>query len=210
VTTIFVTSDWHWFHPLVATQHRGYRLPDGSLKLFESVEEHNEILIERFNKRVTKRDKVVFLGDSNAGKERDALELIATRLNGLSKHIVFGNHDSGHPMHEKSQVNQRRFVGAFDSVASIGRLKIAGQRVMTSHFPFLVDHTYRPRYNMWRPRPEPQDDGLPQWLLHGHTHLNVRRTGIREIHVGVDAWDLYPVAIDEIAALMKETYDPDS
>lgn len=54
------------------------------------------------------------------------------------------------------------------------------------------------RYTQYRLRNE------GRWLLHGHTHQAEQRREGKEIHVGVDAWELAPVSLDTIAALMKE------
>ncbi len=42
---------------------------------------------------------------------------------------------------------------------------------------------------------------MGEWLLHGHTHTDMK---VLEncIHVGLDVWDLQPVYVDDIAALM--------
>lgn len=45
-----------------------------------------------------------------------------------------------------------------------------------------------------------RDEG--RWLLHGHTHQPERIRG-REIHVGLDAWDLAPVNEGTIAKLIE-------
>ncbi|WP_051265718.1 metallophosphoesterase family protein [Nakamurella lactea] len=45
-----------------------------------------------------------------------------------------------------------------------------------------------------------RDEG--NWLLHGHTHSSEKVTSSREIHVGLDAWDLGPVEVGAVAKLM--------
>jgi len=59
-----------------------------------------------------------------------------------------------------------------------------------------VDNAPGPRYLEYRLR----DEG--HWLLHGHTHAAERVTSAREIHVSLDAWDLRPVEVGEVAKLM--------
>ena len=56
---------------------------------FDTIEEHNEEIIRRWNAKVTKNDNVWHLGDFCFGKHN--LE-IAARLNG-TKRLVMGNHD---------------------------------------------------------------------------------------------------------------------
>lgn len=66
----------------------------------------------------------------------------------------------------------------------------------------LVDAEYQPIAPQWWQDAEESEDGLDWeaeyarrrgWLLHGHTHSDVKVRG-KEIHVGVDAHDLAPVS----------------
>ena len=76
--TIFFIADTHFEHKLVA-RLRGY----------ESVEEHDEHLIDQWNATVGTRDTVWLLGDAVFGKHN--LWKLG-RLNGI-KRLVMGNHD---------------------------------------------------------------------------------------------------------------------
>ncbi|MFT4088233.1 MAG: hypothetical protein QM658_14000 [Gordonia sp. (in: high G+C Gram-positive bacteria)] len=40
------------------------------------------------------------------------------------------------------------------------------------------------------------------WLIHGHTHDAVRRSGERSICVSPEAWDLQPASSDDVVAAM--------
>jgi calcineurin-like phosphoesterase family protein len=72
-----------------------------------------------------------------------------------------------------------------------------------SHFPYTGDSQAESRYDKYRALDE---DGTP--IIHGHTHSSekVSRTdkGTLQIHVGVDAWDFYPVHIDQIREIIKD------
>jgi calcineurin-like phosphoesterase family protein len=57
---------------------------------FSSIEEHDEIIIERWNRTVSKRDVTYILGDITMEKKSPYHML--SRLNGV-KHVVLGNHD---------------------------------------------------------------------------------------------------------------------
>jgi len=67
--------------------------------------------------------------------------------------------------------------------------------VLLHHFPYDGDSHDEDRYVQWRP----VDEG--DWLLHGHVHTNWRQNG-RMINVGIDAWDLAPVAEDTLVELI--------
>lgn len=82
----FFVADTHFGHRRVIT----FTNDDGSLmRPFESIEEHDEILVERWNSVVRPEDKVYHLGD--VVMNRSSLPIIK-RLNG-HKILVKGNHD---------------------------------------------------------------------------------------------------------------------
>ncbi|MBF6353308.1 metallophosphoesterase [Nocardia higoensis] len=180
---IWFTSDLHVGHRLCA-RLRGFG---------EDTEAHDRALAQRWDAVVRPDDQVWVLGDISIGSgaaERRALAWIAHRPG--VKHLVAGNHDPCHPLHSRSHLAQRRFLGVFESVQSAATRKIAGDRVTLSHFPYRDDpdgdHSAELRHNEWRP----VDTG--GWLLHGHTHSDVQQRG-RQLHVGVDAHGLAPVAL---------------
>lgn len=181
--SVWFTSDLHIGHRLVAGT-RG----------FDAADEHDAALAAEWRSRVRHSDHVWVLGDLAVSSPARALGWIAD-LPGI-KHLVSGNHDKCHPMHRDAHNWQRRYLEVFASVQPFARRKIAGLDVLLSHFPYLVDRE-EPRYMQYRLR----DEGA--WLLHGHLHVAERTTSEREIHVGVDAWELAPVSLDTIASRIE-------
>lgn len=175
---VWFTSDLHFGHRLVADK-RG----------FASTEEHDATLAAAWSADVRPTDHVWVLGDLAVSSPIRALEIIAD-LPGI-KHLVAGNHDKCHPMHRDSHNWQGRYLASFASVQSFARRKIDGEDVLLSHFPYEVDRE-EPRHVQYRLR------NHGEWLLHGHLHAPERRTSEREIHVGVDAWGLGPVSLDQV------------
>jgi calcineurin-like phosphoesterase family protein len=189
MSTVFYTSDLHLGHGLMA-ELRGFN---------GDIQAHDKALAERWDATVSKRDTVWILGDLCMSKTHHAFAWIAERPG--AKRFVWGNHDAGHPMHYPSASVQRSYLEVFDSAEMAGRRRIAGVQVLLSHFPYDADReAYESsRYPQWR---------LPnrgEWLLHGHTHEKTIRTSPREIHVGVDAWNLTPVAEYHIAKLIGDS-----
>ncbi len=80
---IFFIGDTHFGHKRVLEF-------SPQTRPFVTIEEHNEALIERWNRTVTKRDTVWHLGDFCFGRANISL---AGRLNGY-KRLVLGNHDT--------------------------------------------------------------------------------------------------------------------
>jgi calcineurin-like phosphoesterase family protein len=189
MSVVYFTSDLHLGHRRVA-----------EIRGFSSVEEHDEHLRNVWNNTVTKRDYVWILGDLGMGRLDDLFNKIEG-LNG-TKHLVFGNHDVGHPMHEKSKSKMRRYLDVFQSAQIAAQVSIGGHKYMLSHFPYLAsaeaDHTDRPRYEAWR---------LPNAgarLLHGHTHMTHRLHERTQLHVGVDAWGFRPISAATVHTLFFE------
>ncbi len=202
---IWFTSDTHFLHGMVA-----------GLRGFASSEEHDEEIIGQWNRLVRPDDLVWHLGDVGLGNETRVLEQ-AARLNGR-KQLITGNHDACWPGHRDSRKHQRKWLEVFESVQQFAKIRLDGETVLLSHFPYEGDHTDEDRASQFRLR----DEGM--WLLHGHTHMKNKQpqhmhffwsasldetgqlTGDplprgREIHVGLDAWDLSPVSENALSAI---------
>jgi len=183
VTTYF-TSDPHFGHRLVS-RLRGFG---------EDTNAHDQALCDNWRKVVNDDDTVWVLGDLCMRNPSDALQIMKN-LPGR-KHFIAGNHDPCHPMHRDAHRWQSIYMGVFESVQPFARRRIHNQDVLLSHFPYEHDRN-EARYMQYRLRNE------GRWLLHGHTHESRILTSSREIHVGLDAWDLAPVTLDTIADLMR-------
>ncbi len=189
---LWFTSDLHLGHRKVA-----------EIRGFNNTMDHDLAVVARWNDNVRPDDTVWVLGDIAVSSPRYALDVIHS-LHG-QKHLIWGNHDAGHPMHRDAHKNAAAYFEVFASVASSARRRIDGTEVLLSHFPYTRDRD-ETRHAQWR-LPD-----LGAWLIHGHTHGPERLTitehadltVTREIHVGLDAWGLEPVPLSTIALLMKE------
>lgn len=185
MSTLWVTSDTHFGHAKRMPGDRG----------FASIEEHDAILVENWNKVVRKNDIVFHFGDVGVASTSYILEVVA-RLNGRI-HLFAGNHDAPFPGHRDSHKHQKRWLEVFDSVQAYGARRVGKQRLMMSHLPYVGDHTAKPRYPEFR---LPNTGAL---LLHGHVHDKWLVRG-NQINVGVDVWKLRPVMLDHVLQLAKE------
>ncbi len=188
MSRVWYTSDLHFQHVKVS-QLRG----------FSSVEEHDEQLISNWNSAVHPKDIVWVLGDVAIGS--GGLPKV-DRLNG-TKHLITGNHDACFPMHRNAHKAQVKWLQYFDSVQAYARRKVLGVEFLLSHFPYTGDHTAEIRYPEYRL----QDTGM--LLVHGHTHQPYykRPEWRNQIHVGVDAWDLFPVSQETVVDRLREWDD---
>ena len=185
MTTIWYTADTHFGHANIIKHCN---------RPFETVEEMDEALIEKWNSLVGSNDIVYHLGDVGMGSDTHTLECVG-RLNGR-KRLIYGNHDSVHPRHRKAAPRQRQWMKFFESINAFDMHKIAGREVMLSHFPYAGDHTDEDRMSPWRLRNE------HRFLLHGHVHdAWILEEG--QYNVGVDVHDFLPVSLEHVTEMIK-------
>ena len=158
---IYYCSDIHWGHENIAR-----------LREFATEGWKRYVLDELAS--ITRHDILFVLGDLAIDK-RDMLAAIeALRDCPADIRFVWGNHDPGRPT---SQHPNKRLFAAISEVASITGTalsrKIAGTRVLLSHFPY---DSVPPQHDSGD-EPDPanrlfrlHDQGLP--LVHGHVHTS--------------------------------------
>lgn len=165
MNNVFFTSDHHFGHKFVA-----------HLRGFTELQEHTEMLIERWNSRVSHKDLVYHLGDFSLTTP-EATIAIRKRLNGQI-YFIKGNHDG---VTKNAAVKK-----CFMTIKEYKEIKIDGQKIVLSHFPFLT----------WL------HSGKGSWCLHGHCHGNLPIMPGKRLDVGVDCHDFYPLQFEEIRILM--------
>jgi calcineurin-like phosphoesterase family protein len=215
--TNFYTSDLHVHHRKVASIRWQRVNPTAALP--EDLEAiaawHDDLLVRNWNAVVAKDDLVFVLGDLAVSGTKTsvdrALDLIAT-LHGR-KRLYPGNHDPVHAMNRDATKWKKRYHEVFEDIDIAGRRKFtlcdgSVRNVMMSHFPYTGDRDQDDRDPQWRLR----DCG--DWLLHGHLHSEgspFHTLGTRQIDVGLDPWNLAPVAektLIELIELLEGLRDP--
>jgi calcineurin-like phosphoesterase family protein len=171
VSKIFLTSDTHFGHD---------REFIWKVRGFNSVEEMNETLVQKWNETVSPEDDVYILGDIILG-EPGNIEYVK-RLNG-KLHIVLGNHDTSR--REEMYYNLPSVV----EVSEVGiRLTYKKHHFVLTHYPMMTGNL--------------EKESLKQMTLnlYGHTHQakNFYNDMPFMYHVGVDSHDCYPVFLDDI------------
>jgi calcineurin-like phosphoesterase family protein len=200
--TTYYTSDLHFGHRLVAGK-RQFWMPDpeGGAMPVQDTEAHDAALIENWNKIVKPWDEVWVLGDLTLRDPRLVWHLV-DQLFG-TKHFVTGNHDACFAGHRGAHKHQREYRDHFETVQPYASVRLEGQPVMLSHFPYIGDGEGKAdRCAQWRLR----DCGAP--VVHGHTHrseqLSRSQGGTLQIHVGLDAHGLKPVPESWIMKVLRE------
>ena len=161
---------------------------------FSSVAEMDGEMIENWNEVVAPEDEVYHLGDFSLDFKR--MRQIVPLLRGHI-HLIAGNHDLCHSSRPAagSQASHYKECGFVD-VCQSKNISINGTEVLLSHLPYYSLTDPDTRYQELKPN----DEGL--WLLHGHVHQRWKVMD-RQINVGVDVWDFYPVSQAEIARIIS-------
>lgn len=196
--TIWFTSDHHFDHKNVIKYCN---------RPFDSIEGMNEEMVKRWNERVSSSDTVYYIGDFSLSFT--AVEKYLNRLNGM-KYLIMGNHDKCHPCFGKNreQSIQKYINHGFLSVElsyqftlylKSNTLHVLMPNILQlHHMPYINHETDKERYLKYRPI----DTG--EWLLHGHVH-DKWLVKDKMINVGVDVWNFYPVSLEQISGVIKET-----
>lgn len=162
---IWFTSDTHFWHKNIIVIGKG--------RPWDTVEDMNEALIERWNALVNQGDRIYHLGDFSFGNKAKTMEVVR-RLRGQI-HVVRGNHD--HVL-DKAQV-----ASMFASYQPYKEIKVEGQRLVLFHYPIHSWH----------------DAHHGALHLHGHCHGGLADDGTKpRMDVGVDTHDYEPWHISEV------------
>lgn len=188
----FFLSDLHFGHAKILDYE-----PRRVKILGSTIQEHDEALIRRINSMVKPTDTLYMLGDIGL-EEYEYLANIIPRVNGR-KILILGNHDRL-PVAKYGRLG---FVAVFYEA----KIKIGKTYVLLAHHPYRI-----PWYKCLLRRVPKDNHARPfdrgGFLIHGHIHSgkhhslhNVRG---RQIHVGVDANNYYPVQLEKIASIIDD------
>ena len=179
MSKIFVCSDLHLSH-----DRQFIWGPRG----FNSIEEMNTAIIERFNATVSPEDDVYILGDLCLGGA-DAMgpnTKFIEQLNGRL-HIILGNHDT------PKRIEMYHYCKNIVEVVYATMIHYGGYHFYLSHFPTMTANL--------------EKESLKQCTinLYGHTHQqnNFYNDIPFMYHVGVDSHNCYPVLLDDAIEEMK-------
>lgn len=168
--SIFVTSDLHLNHNKdFIYEKRG----------FSNIDEHNKMIVQRWNDTVSNDDEVYLLGDVYMGnREQESLNLVSS-LHGRI-HLIRGNHDTDNKIQQLLEL-PNVINAKYANVIHFGKY-----RFYLSHYPAIVcDAKF----------------GLSKIIsLHGHTHHTDPFEFVEYgcYNVNVDAHNLTPVNIEKI------------
>jgi len=140
---------------------------------FNSVEEHDQILIDRWNSSFSQFSTVFHLGDILFGKNgQERLYQILSKLYFRELYIMSGNHSAGYKqllsLSDQSQDGIR--YSFFENkivyfVPNYLEMIICGQSIVCSHYPLAS----------WN------GQAKGSWMIHGHCHGNLYKSELGKI-----------------------------
>lgn len=157
---IWFISDTHFSH----ANFLGFIDDNGKrIRPFSSVEEMDELMVDKWNELVKDGDRVYHLGDVSFGKSR--LPEIMARLKG-SKRLILGNHD---------EIKDFRLLEYFKKV-TLWRI-FKEHNFVCTHIPLALDQLRKVEFNVHghihqQPSPTPQ-----------HINICVEKTGYAPVHL---------------------------
>ena len=171
---------------------------------YKDVEEMNTEIIRIWNETVNPEDEVIFLGDLDINPRRGHRDFLS-KLNGIKKLLICGNHDIGF-QHQQGRASNRvlderkkLIEYGWEEVHQEKMIMLKnGRNVLLNHLPYLNEENakYDLRYKDLRP----EDKGMV--LIHSHQHAKYIKSG-RQIDVGFDG-KLGLYTEDEIIELIDD------
>lgn len=153
---VYFTSDNHFFHKGVMTFCKETR--EGA-----DVEEMNTLMVQRWNKRVRKNDRVFCLGDFSFHKDIEQTRGILAQLNGQIT-IIRGNHD--YQFRDKPEA----FKDLVKEIVDYKEINLNKVKIILSHYPMVEWN--RMHYG--------------SFMLYGHVHGTLPLSEYRTMDVGID------------------------
>ena len=140
----YYISDCHFFHESMNTSM--------DCRGFKDVDSMNQLMVQRWNRKVGTKDEVVVLGEFSLGTAEQT-NFLLEQLNGR-KYLILGNHDS--------VVRRRRFrQELFEWIKPYEELHDQKRKVILSHYPLLC---YNGQYRFGKA------EKPCTYMLYGHVH----------------------------------------
>lgn len=176
MSNLFMCADLHWGHENVLKFGRG--------DVFNTIEDHDEAILDNINSLVGERDTLWILGDF-AFRNSRPVEWYRKQIRCRDVHLVFGNHDPQKPQ------SRQRYEKLFSSTQDYVRIKYAKQAIVMCHYPIISHH----------------GKGHGAWMLHGHSHGRLTEqypflSAHLMLDVGIDCNNYKPFSFDQIKEIM--------
>ncbi len=186
MNNIWFTSDTHFGHKNIVLATSSWPDREEKCRRFDSLEEHDQTLIDNINKLV-KPDHILYhMGDWSFGGHEN-IKKYRSKINCKNIHLILGNHD------QHIEPKDSPYRGCFSSIKHVNSfsLRLEGNFTKTKFFMSHYSH------QVW---PNSHHGSIH---LFGHSHGTLLGIG-KSMDVGVDTNNFYPYHLDEIMFYMKD------
>lgn len=183
---IWFTSDTHFGHKNIVLGTTTWAVDRrGGCRVFDTVEEHDQTIVDNFNSLVKPDDILYHMGDWSFGGHEN-IKKYRNLVKCKNIHLILGNHDQ-HIVPRDSP-----YRGCFSSVHYVNNFSIKWDGGQLGKTKFFLSHY---SHQVW----ENSHHGTIH--LFGHSHGTLSGIG-RSMDVGVDTHNFYPYSLDEIMYFM--------
>jgi len=192
---IWFTSDTHYHHKNIVRGTTSW-IGEGEIhgisrtRNFDTLEEHDEVLISNFNNLIKENDEVWHLGDWSFGGH-EQIKIFRDRLKCKNINLIFGNHD------QHIEPIDSPYRKLFNSVQYVKEFYLKIDCTLSNKYGKLGIFLSHYSHQVW--------NGSHHGNIHlfGHSHGSLKGIG-RSIDVGVDTNNLYPYHLDEVLFFLKD------
>jgi calcineurin-like phosphoesterase family protein len=204
---IWFTSDTHYHHKNIVKGVTNWENADHRTRNFQTLEEHDETLVNNINALVKPDDILYHLGDWSFGGH-EQIKIFRNKLKCKNIHLILGNHD------QNIEPIGSSYRGCFSSVDyykeislkidSVKSGKYGMQKIVMSHYAMRVWNNSHHGSIMLYGHSHGTLDELtpnitnPTWIGDQYFIKNYRT-----MDVGADTHNLYPYHLYEILDIMK-------
>jgi len=200
----YFTSDSHYNHKNIVRGVSGWDNKD-RCRDFDTLEEHNQVLVDNINKTVGENDILYHAGDWSFGGIQSIYEF-RQQIKCKTIHFIIGNHDHHIKMNRVLKIEEG-FMNTKNLFTTVDKLldkTVNGQNMVMCHYPL----------RSWL------NGSKGSWMLFGHTHGSLPEYSavkgypkknaeiFKTMDVGIDTHkEFRPYHFDEIAEIMHNRSD---
>jgi calcineurin-like phosphoesterase family protein len=200
---LFFSSDFHFGHHNIVSGTSNWEDKLGC-RNFDTIDEHDECLIQNINDTVNSDAILFFEGDFTLGDHKK-VEYYRSLLKVKEIHFVLGNHD---PFIKK---NKKNIQSLFTSVQSALEIKVLDQHISLNHYAYRVfNHSHRGAWNLFGH----SHSSLPDYCemveveINGEIYYKKTNNLYLTLDIGVDSakeklGEYKPFSFEEISEIMK-------
>ncbi len=194
---IFFCSDSHYGHSGIVMGTSNWDDKSGC-RPFQTIENHDKVLVDNINKTVGKNDILFCLGDWSFGSYKTGENISNIRkfreqIECDNIHLIFGNHDTEIISNKDNSKYLFSSVGYYKEIIVVEHPlrqneKAIKQKIVLSHYSHRV----------WNNMQE------GAWMLFGHSHGNLKNIEGKTMDCGFDTnGEFKPYSYQEIKEIMS-------